>query len=117
MSDGPGGNRATRTSAWWYRVVNAPIDSFLGDGNLIARREVRDEMALGPPRSSRRGKGGTVAELVEPAGAARETVLAEAGWVRCSDGLVVQANVGAALLAGVHSPDQLIGQSLTGFLA
>ncbi|GAB3909357.1 hypothetical protein GCM10029964_110780 [Kibdelosporangium lantanae] len=74
-------------------------------------------MALGPPRSSRRGKGGTVAELVEPAGAARDTALAEAGWVRCSDGLVVQANVGAALLAGVHSPDQLIGQSLAGFLA
>jgi diguanylate cyclase (GGDEF)-like protein/PAS domain S-box-containing protein len=58
-----------------------------------------------------------VAELVEPAGAARDTALAEAGWVRCSDGLVVQANVGAALLAGVHSPDQLIGQSLAGFLA
>jgi len=57
-----------------------------------------------------------VAELVEPAGAARDTALAEAGWVRCSDGLVVQANVGAAHLAGLHTPDQLIGQALAGFL-
>jgi diguanylate cyclase (GGDEF)-like protein/PAS domain S-box-containing protein len=58
-----------------------------------------------------------VAELVEPAGAARESALSEAGWVRCSDGMVVQANVGAAELAGVHSPEQLIGQSLAGLLA
>jgi diguanylate cyclase (GGDEF)-like protein/PAS domain S-box-containing protein len=58
-----------------------------------------------------------VAELVEPAGAARESALSEAGWVRCSDGLVVQASTGAAELAGVHSPEQLIGQSLSGLLA
>jgi diguanylate cyclase (GGDEF)-like protein/PAS domain S-box-containing protein len=62
-----------------------------------------------------------VAELVEPAGSAHESVtdspLAEAGWVRCSDGLVVQANLGAAALAGVHSPEELIGQSLAGLLA
>jgi diguanylate cyclase (GGDEF)-like protein/PAS domain S-box-containing protein len=58
-----------------------------------------------------------VAELVGPAGAARESALAEAGWVRCSDGLVVQASLGAAELAGVHSPEQLIGQSLAGLLA
>ncbi|RSM63882.1 diguanylate phosphodiesterase [Kibdelosporangium aridum] len=78
-------------------------------------------MALGPPEL-RRGKGGTVAELVEPAGSARESALsdslsAEAGWVRCSDGLVVQANLGAAVLAGVHAPEELIGQSLAGLLA
>ncbi|MEV4319206.1 EAL domain-containing protein [Actinocrispum sp. NPDC049592] len=58
-----------------------------------------------------------MAELVEPAGAARESVLSGAGWVRCSDGLVVQASAGAALLAGVRSPEQLIGQSLAGLLA
>jgi diguanylate cyclase (GGDEF)-like protein/PAS domain S-box-containing protein len=78
-------------------------------------------MALGPPEL-RRGKGGTVAELVEPAGSARESAmtdspLTEAGWVRCSDGLVVQANLGAATLAGVVSPEELIGQSLAGLLA
>ncbi|MET0133087.1 MAG: EAL domain-containing protein [Kibdelosporangium sp.] len=64
----------------------------------------------------RRGKGGTVAELVEPAGSARESALSEPGWVRVSDGLVVQANLGAALLAGVPLPDELIGQSLAGLL-
>ncbi|WP_237774135.1 bifunctional diguanylate cyclase/phosphodiesterase [Actinosynnema sp. ALI-1.44] len=63
-----------------------------------------------------------MAELVEPAGSARESAVsdspdAEAGWVRCSDGLVVQANLGAALLAGVDVPDELIGQSLAGLLA
>jgi diguanylate cyclase (GGDEF)-like protein/PAS domain S-box-containing protein len=86
-----------------------------------------------------------VAELVEPAGAREsapseltseltlsesvlsesalsesvlsEAVLSEAGWVRCSDGLVVQANLGAAELAGVHSPEELVGQSLSGLLA
>nr|CEL22012.1 Sensory box/GGDEF family protein [Kibdelosporangium sp. MJ126-NF4]CTQ92792.1 Sensory box/GGDEF family protein [Kibdelosporangium sp. MJ126-NF4] len=78
-------------------------------------------MALGPPELWR-GKGGTVAELVEPAGSARESAVsdsspAEAGWVRCSDGLVVQANLGAAVLAGVHAPEELIGQSLAGLLA
>lgn len=78
-------------------------------------------MAPGPPRCGA-GKGGTVAELVEPAGSARESAVsdspdAEAGWVRCSDGLVVQANLGAAVLAGVATPDELIGQSLAGLLA
>ncbi|CAM3458857.1 EAL domain-containing protein [Kibdelosporangium persicum] len=63
-----------------------------------------------------------MAELVEPAGSARGSALsdsspAEAGWVRCSDGLVVQANLGAAVLAGVHAPDELVGQSLAGLLA
>jgi diguanylate cyclase (GGDEF)-like protein/PAS domain S-box-containing protein len=59
----------------------------------------------------------SVAELVEPAGSAHELSSAEAGWLRCSDGLVVQANLGAAELAGVHSPEELIGQSLAGLLA
>jgi diguanylate cyclase (GGDEF)-like protein/PAS domain S-box-containing protein len=49
-----------------------------------------------------------VAELVEPAGSARDSALSDGGWLQGSDGLVVQANLGAALLTGVHSPEELL---------